>query len=351
MSKKVAVAMSGGVDSSVAAALMVDKYGKENVFGVTMRLFCYGENEGSDKSCCSLDAVFDAKNVCDQLGIPHYAISFEKEFQKDVINNFISEYEEGHTPNPCIRCNQYIKYEYLLKKAQGLGADILVTGHYSRVEKNNVGYHLLKGRDNFKDQSYFLYNLNQEQLSQVEFPIGEIEKTETRKLAEKYKLKTAQKVESQDICFVLTSVENFLEENAAFEPGKIVDSKGDVLGEHRGLAFYTIGQRRGLGGGFKDVMYVVGLDRVHNEVTIGPENELFGDVLTVESPHWILGKPKMPFECTAKIRYQAAEASCVVEEEGDGVRVTFPEKQKAITPGQSIVFYVDEEVIGGGIIK
>jgi tRNA-specific 2-thiouridylase len=351
---KIAVAMSGGVDSSVAAALMADKYGQENVFGLTMKLFCYGDGETPEKSCCSLEAINDAKKVCDQLDIPHYVVNFEKEFEREVIANFISEYEEGHTPNPCIRCNQFIKFEYLLKKAKELGADKLATGHYARIIKKDNNYLLLKGEDKLKDQSYFLYTLDQEALSDIEFPIGEKRKTETRKIAAEKGLKTAQKTESQDICFISGTVEEFLEEKAAFKTGNIVDLEGKVVGEHRGLAFYTIGQRRGLGGGFAKVMYVVALDRDKNEVIIGPETALFRETLEISSPHWIESEPKMPFSCTAKIRYQAEEAECTIsrlpELDSGSLLVTFPKPQRAITPGQSIVFYSKDEVVGGGII-
>lgn len=347
---KIAVAMSGGVDSSVAAALMVEKYGKENVFGITMRLFCYGENEGGDKACCSLDAVTDAKLVCDQIGIPHYIVNLEKEFERDVIENFTLEYSEGRTPNPCIRCNQLIKYEHLYQKAKTLGADILATGHYARIYKDKLGYHLLKGLDVKKDQSYFLYNLDQNQMEHIEFPIGELEKTETRSLARQFGLKTAQKTESQDICFVTTTVPEFLSKRLTFTPGNIVDKSGKILGKHQGLIFYTIGQRKGLGGGFPQLMYVTGLNKKSNEVTIGPENELYQDTLRVEMPHWLLNEPNFPYFCTAKIRYQAMEAECNVEKCDGGIVVNFLEPQKAITPGQSIVFYQDDEVIGGGLI-
>lgn len=365
--------MSGGVDSSVTAALCVEKYGKENVFGLTMKLFCYGEKEDSDKSCCSIDAINDAKSVCNKLGIAHYVINLEKEFEREIIGDFVSEYEKGHTPNPCIRCNKIIKFDYLLKKARELGADRLATGHYSRIEKvasnkyqvssgvNSLPatyYLLLRGKDLAKDQSYFLYTLSQEQLSHIIFPLGDLEKTEVRKLAEKYELKVAQKPESQDICFVPGSVEDFLEEKASFTPGKIVDKSGKIVGEHRGLAFYTIGQRRGLGGGFSEVMYVIDLDKEKNEVIIGTENELFSDNLVVEDFRWTIDEPKLPFECTAKIRYQAKEAKCIVKASSKGqmandklYEINFTEPQKAITPGQSVVFYKGDEVIGGGIIS
>lgn len=343
---RVAVAMSGGVDSSVVAALLVEKFGKDNVFGLTMRLFCYGENEGSEKSCCSLDAVTDAKKVCDQLGISHYVISFEKEFEREVIDNFVSEYEAGHTPNPCIRCNQIIKFEHLLQKAIDLGADFLATGHYAKVENIAGNYKLLKGDDQSKDQSYFLYTLGQKQLACILFPIGNLKKTETRKIAVKLNLKTAAKTESQDICFIPDGVEKYLEGKVEGNPGNIVDSRGNTLGKHKGVAFYTIGQRKGLGGGFKTPMYVTGIDTKENEVIVGPEAELGGDALRFTGAKWTAKEPKYPYKCEAKIRYNMDEQECLV----DGDKVIFNELQRAITPGQAIVFYKENEVIGGGTI-
>jgi tRNA-uridine 2-sulfurtransferase len=365
---RIAVAMSGGVDSSVAAALCVDKHGIENVFGVTMKLYCYGEDEGSEKSCCSLDAIVDAAVVCRQLGIRHYVVNLEKEFQKDVIDDFVSQYADGLTPNPCVRCNQLVKYEHLLRKAQELGAEKLVTGHYARISHDDPGYHLLRGLDPLKDQSYFLYNMTQEQLAHVEFPIGELTKPETREIARKYSLKTAEKTESQDICFVSTNVNDFLKDKVSSKPGNIVDAEGKVWGIHSGLHNYTIGQRKGLGGGFSDAMYVFALNNDKNEIVIGPEEDLLGDSLIVTSPYWVGNEPRLPFKCKAKIRYasDAAEStvssysSSNVEKLGqkssrldlnNKIVVVFNTPQKAITPGQSVVFYQEDEVIGGGVIS
>ncbi len=349
---KIAVAMSGGVDSSVAAALMVEKYGAEAVFGVTMKLFCYGDAGGSDKSCCSLDAIADAAAVCKQLGIRHYVINLEKEFQAEVIDDFVASYAAGLTPNPCVRCNQTIKYEHLLRKAQELGAEKLVTGHYARIVHDELGFHLLRGLDEKKDQSYFLYNITKQQLAHLEFPIGELTKPETRELARKYKLRTAEKTESQDICFVTTDVNGFLHGKIEDSPGDIVDSAGKVWGRHNGLHHYTIGQRKGLGGGFPSIMYVVGLDTVNNQVIIGSEQELFGSTLVVAEPHWISAEPELPYECTAKIRYASEDVACVISriEKNSNIIVTFKQPQKAITPGQSAVLYDKEVVLGGGVI-
>jgi len=360
---KVAIAMSGGVDSSVAAALSVEKYGKENVFGVTMKLFCYGEKESSDKSCCSLDAISDAAAVCKQLGIPHYVVNLEKEFEHEIIDNFVSEYEAGRTPNPCIRCNRLIKFEYLLHKVQELGADVLVTGHYARiyssseVEKSstrsdNKTFHLLKGLDVAKDQSYFLFNLNQEQLKHIWFPIGELTKPETRKLAEKYGLKTAQKTESQDICFISTSTQEFLADKVKAKPGNIVDTESNVLGKHTGLPFYTIGQRKGLGGGFVEPMYVVGLNLEKNELVVGREEELYDDEMMVSDVTWTFCQPNFPANLDVKIRYnsKASPATLYSSSEVKKLRIKFRSPQRGITPGQSAVFYLDDEIVGGGII-
>lgn len=358
MTNKVAVAMSGGVDSSVTAALCVKEYGAENVFGLTMRLFCYGEQAApstgardfQEKSCCSTDAVNDARKVCEQLGIKHYVVDMEKDFEKEVVEDFISQYQSGKTPNPCIKCNQVIKFERLLKKAEGLGATLLATGHYARIDSVEGAYRLLKGLDENKDQSYFLYNLNQEQLSKVLFPLGGLKKTETRRLAAELKLKTAEKAESQNICFVSGKLENYLADKLPREKGEIVTPEGEVVGLHQGIAFYTVGQRRGLGGGTKEPLYVIGLNPLKNQVIVGAEEGLYKTELVLKTVHWVSGNPNFPLKCTAKIRYRVEEASCIVKQEGGTFVVSFPEPQRAITPGQSIVFYDKEVVLGGGII-
>ena len=376
---KVAVAMSGGVDSSVAAALAVEKYGKQNVFGITMKLFG-DENE----------AASDAAFVCEQLGIYHHVVNFGKEFEKEIIGNFISEYEQGRTPNPCIRCNSVIKFGYLLKKAQELGADILATGHYARIvfhsvtlsgtkgpepeildssvePQNDGAFRLFRGLDVAKDQSYFLYNLNQDQLEHVWFPLGELTKPEVRKLAAKYNLKTAKKTESQDICFVATTTQEFLKNRVGAKPGNMVKSDGQIVGKHLGLPFYTIGQRRGFGGGFAEPLYVIGLDRDKNEVVVGVEGELYHAEMTVGDISWVGKKPELPCELDVKIRYNSeassATLSSVILTAGriqdldssvrpqNDVSVKFTSPQRAITPGQTAVFYDGDQVVGGGIIQ
>jgi len=348
---KIAIAMSGGVDSSVAAALAVDKYGKENVFGVTMKLFCYGDNDATEKSCCSIDAINDAAAVCKQLGVPHYVVNLEKEFEAEIIDNFVAEYSQAKTPNPCVRCNSLIKFKHLLARARELGAETLVTGHYARVNHDKDGYHLLTGLDKVKDQSYFLYNLDQDQLAHIWFPLGDLTKPETRKLAEKYALKTAQKTESQDICFVPTTTKDFLTDKVVLKPGDIVDHEGRLLGKHEGLPLYTIGQRKGLGGGFSEPMFVTGLDLVLNRLVVGREEALYSDTMIVKDVTWTNGTLRKTTDLDVKIRYNSVVATATLKVGNDEVIVQFNQPQKAVTPGQTAVFYKGEEVVGGGIIQ
>jgi len=351
---KVAVAMSGGVDSSVAAALCVEKYGRGNVFGVTMRLFCYNDTDLSEKSCCSIDAINDAKAVCKHLGIPHYAINLEKEFEKAVISDFVSEYKKGHTPIPCIPCNTVIKFNYLLNKVQALGAKYLATGHYARIRKIDK-FELLRGIDDVKDQTYFLYGLNQKQLSHILFPLGGKKKTEVRKIAAKMNLKTADKRESQGICFVTEGrVTDWMKDKIKSKTGNIIDTKSKILGEHEGIIYYTVGQRKRIGGGYIEPMYVIRIEAEKNEVMIGTEKELYRNELNTLNLHFI-NPVKFPLNCSAKIRYNMEDADCIVKEQ-KGIdkkmlyQVSFKKPQRAITPGQSIVFYDKDIVLGGGVI-
>jgi tRNA-specific 2-thiouridylase len=295
-------------------------------------------------------------------------VNLEKEFEKEIIDDFVSEYEQGRTPNPCVRCNSLIKFKYLLTKAQELGADLLVTGHYAQIVERDGTFSLFKGIDTHKDQSYFLYNLNQEQMRHVWFPLGELAKTDTRKLASKYKLKTAQKSESQDICFVTTTTQDFLADKIKAKSGNIVNISGEVIGKHEGLPFYTIGQRKGLGGGFSEPMYVVGLDVSKNEVVVGNEKNLYSSEMVVGDVTWTKDSPKFPVEMEVKIRYNSEASVATLSfvtlsgTKGPGfgvldsscgqndVKIKFHTPQKAITPGQTAVFYLGDEVIGGGVI-
>lgn len=345
MKTKVLAAMSGGVDSSVAAYLLKEE-GYE-VIGVTMKLFCYGESASSPKSCCSLDSINDAKAVCDNLGIPHYVLSYEKEFESEVIRDFVSEYEKGRTPNPCVRCNQLIKFSYLLDKAKQLGCTHVATGHYARISDGK----LLRGVDKKKDQTYFLYRLNEEQLSHLKFPLGELTKKKVREIARNIGLKTAEKPESQEICFIDTNIQDFLKDKIKPLKGDILDKKGNKLGEHEGVAYYTIGQRKGLGGGFKKPMYVTGINVKDNTITVGEEKDLYTKEVLFEDSAWISGDLPYNKGLTAMVRYNMEDVEVESVKINSKYKTIFKEPVRAVTPGQSIVFYSGEECLGGGIIS
>jgi len=362
-SKKILVAMSGGVDSSVVAALLKEQ--GYDLIGVTMNLAC--TTNSSDRGCCSLSAAADAKKVADLLGFPHYTINMKDDFKRLVIDNFIEEYRHGRTPNPCIRCNQFMKFDLLMRKAKELGCEYVATGHYARIMPNaecrmpNVGvpsahYRLLKGKDVRKDQSYVLYRLTQKQLAQTLFPLGEMTKDEVRKLAKKFKLPVAEKAESQEICFVEDDdYGRFLKAAIpdGFKPGSILDVAGKVVGEHQGIAFYTIGQRKGVGAHKGEPKYVVGIDPQKNTVIIGDDKDTLKNELIAEDVTFISGEaPAGPLDIKAKIRYNSKEVRAVVRLIGGSVvSVKFKEPQRAVTPGQSVVFYKGDEVLGGGIIS
>jgi tRNA-specific 2-thiouridylase len=335
----------------VAAALLKEK-GHE-LIGITMNLAC--SSKAADRGCCSLDAAQDAKKVADQLGFPHYTLNYKDDFKRAVIDDFIAEYRAGRTPNPCIRCNQLIKFDLLLKKARELGAEFIATGHYARIKDSK----LLKGKDAKKDQSYVLYRLTQEQLAHTLFPLGEMTKEEVREKARSLGLKVAEKKESQEICFVEgDDYGKFLRESAPelVKPGKIVDLAGQMVGEHQGIVFYTIGQRKGLGHHQGKPMYVVALDPEKNQVVIGEDQDLFKSELLAEAVTFVSGKwPSGELDITAKIRYNSKEVKARLEIREQKVesraQVVFAEPQRAVTPGQAVVFYQGEEVLGGGIIS
>ena len=338
--KKVAVAMSGGVDSSLVAALLLKN--RFQVVGITMLL---DDNQIS---------AADAKNVCDFLGIKHFVADFRQIFRDKVENYFVNEYLRGKTPNPCVQCNKFIKFGALFDFASTLGANFLATGHYARIIFEDNRFKLKKAADFKKDQSYVLYNLTPDKLSRIILPLGDFSKLQTRNLAENLNLPVANKPDSQEICFVPNDdyKKFILSRNPtaeALKPGKIVDSNGKILGNHNGVANYTIGQRKGLGIAAPQPLYVTNLDVANKKVVVGNNDNLFSTFLTACDVHWIY-KPILPKNLQAKIRYGAKFADCTVFEEENLLKVEFSEPQRAITSGQSIVFYDKDEVLGGAII-
>lgn len=352
--KTVFVAMSGGVDSSVAA-LLLKKKGYDLV-GVFMRNWHAELHEGFGECTWERDQE-DVRKVCAQLDIPFYTWDFSQEYYEDVVEYFFREYKLGRTPNPDVMCNKYIKFGRFYERAKKLGADYVATGHYARVDHQGVSAKLLAGIDPNKDQTYFLWTIEQEQLRHTLFPIGEFKKPVIRETAEAAGLSTAHKPDSQGICFVgKVDVREFLKTRLPEQKGKIVTIDGQEIGEHNGAHFYTEGQRHGINIGGGTPYYVVSKDTEHNIVTVAPGADhpsLFSESLSADTPHWISGiEPDLPLECQARIRYHQKLEACIVEKESvNTVRVTFQNKQRAVAAGQSIVFYQNDECLGGGIIQ
>ena len=352
MRERVLVAMSGGVDSSVAAALLVEQ--GYDVVGATMKLFCHGEDV-PDRPCCSLDSVNDARRVCEQLGVPHYVINLETRFGEDVIENFVDEYARGRTPIPCVRCNTFTKFRDLVRKADSIDAKWIATGHYARV----AGGELRRGRDDNKDQTYFLWGIDRSVLSRMLLPVGDSTKTETREAARRLGLSVvSEKPESQEICFVpdgdyMKILRNRLaSDSPALSRGAILTSDGTKVGEHEGYAGYTVGQRRGLPGGFRIPMYVVEIRPDDRTVIIGPRDELLGRGVVAREINWLADAPAVGSHVSVRVRHRAPLARGeLIRREGDEIEIALDEPVSAITPGQSIVLYDGERVLGGGFIE
>lgn len=352
VSSRVVVAMSGGVDSSVAAALL--KESGYQVIGVTMQIWPDSRKTGGRfGGCCGIEAVERARRTAAKLDIPHYVLNFRDAFEATVITDFCREYQRGRTPNPCLRCNQYLKFDRLLKKAKELEAEFLATGHYARIEESPPGYRLLKAADRAKDQSYFLYTLGQEELRHLKFPLGDWRKATAKELAASLGLATATAPESQDICFIEDGdYRAFIEKRLPLVSGDITDTGGNVLGQHGGLALYTIGQRQGLGLATRERHYVISLDYETNRLVVGTAERLLGDRLLAGSLSWVSGTPPQNLTgITARTRYRSPEVEVALRIDKDTAEVQFKQPQKAITPGQAVVFYRGEEVLGGGTIE
>ena len=373
MKERVVIAMSGGVDSSVAAAILKDE--GYDVIGISMQIWDYsGEShaqsgaEGSDKfgTCCSLDDINDARRVAEKLGIPFYILNLEEEFKRDVVEYFVSEYMKGRTPNPCVPCNQRLKFDALLNYALKIGASKVATGHYAKVVEEKGRYFIKRGVDRSKDQSYFLFNLSQEQLKRAIFPLGDYTKSDIRKMAKTFGLNVAEKEESQEICFVPdNNYEDFIRkrvDECRIEEGEVVTTDGEVIGRHRGLPFYTIGQRKGLGISYERPLYVSEIDLENNRLIVGETDSVVKREFIVENVNWSI--PQLithhsslitSIRASVQIRYRhnasEAEITPLSELRGDAVRVSFDEPQRAITPGQAAVFYLEDTLIGGGWIK
>ncbi|MBO7187770.1 MAG: tRNA 2-thiouridine(34) synthase MnmA [Clostridia bacterium] len=355
MAKRVVVGMSGGVDSSVAALLL-----KEQGYEV-IGLFMNNWEETDENGVCTAEEDFsDVRRVCNLIGIPYYTVNFSKEYMDRVFKYFLEEYSAGRTPNPDVLCNREIKFKDFKEHAYSLGADFIATGHYCDILHDGDTHYLLKAKDDNKDQTYFLNQLSQEQLKNVLFPLGKLEKSEVRAIAEKYNLATAKKKDSTGICFIgERNFKNFLQTYIPNKPGKIITMDGKVIGEHCGLMYYTLGQRRGLGiGGQKgddgSRWFVIKKDLENNILFVahGAEDALYSTGLLMNACNWIPCRPKEDkFECTAKFRYRQPEQACTVYIKDDGIEVRFKEKQRAITEGQYAVFYDGDKCIGGGVIE
>ena len=354
--ERIIVAMSGGVDSSVAALLLHES--GYDVIGVTMRLWKSTQKSNKfSKQCCSVDDIEDARMVCDAIGIPHYVFNFENEFQQHVVDYFLREYDRGRTPHPCLACNDRLKFDFLLKKAIMLDAKYVATGHYARILKNGNKFQLVKAIDHKKDQSYVLFNLGQKELSKLMFPVGEYNKVQIRQFAQQFELEVATKPDSQEICFIPDGdYKKFIADKNKPSPGLLKSMEGETLGTHPGIQFFTIGQRRGIGlkGGTGKPMHVISINHKSNEVVIGLEEFLYKDQLFASNINLVSGNSNFNngTKLEVKIRYNSEPQPAIVNLlEGNYAEINFFKPQRSITPGQAVVFYQDEILIGGGFIE
>lgn len=350
-----AVAMSGGVDSSVAALLR--QRAGARIVGLTMKLWdteCDGE--GPDKACCTADHAMDARRVCQKLGVPHYTLDLRDDFRRDVVDVFVSEYLAGRTPNPCVRCNTFLKWDALWKRCLELGCTRLTTGHYARIEELPDGFALLRGDDPAKDQSYFLWGIPRELLAVTSFPLADLPKSDTRRLAGDADLPTARKSESQDICFVPGGDYRDLVRQAdpdapLLRPGSIVGPGGKVLGEHKGLAGYTIGQRRGIGAAWTEPLYVTRIDRESNTLHLGPREDLLVSRLVLEQENWLVDAPHSLDGLGVQVRYRSSATACSMASTDQGTIIELHEPVSTPAAGQSMVVYQGSRLIGGGVLR
>ena len=345
--------MSGGVDSSVAALLL--KQEGYDAVGVTMKLYSVEEKDlpAYYRGCCTIDDVEDARLVCNRLDMPHYVFNLQREFQTYVMDYFRDEYRRGRTPHPCIACNDKIKFSFLLQRATFLGAGYVATGHYARIEARPDGLRLLKGIDPLKDQSYVLYGMGQEELAHTLLPVGGFSKEKIREMAIEAGFPNALKPDSQDICFIPSGdYRKFLRDQLTPQPGNLLDTEGNVLGEHPGVENFTVGQRRGLGIAGERPLYVLSIDQESGAVTVGPEEGLYRDTLWASEVRYTSGRePESAIDVAVKIRYKSPEVAATLHPNGNGALIRFRDAQRAITPGQAVVFYRGEEVLGGGRIS
>jgi tRNA-specific 2-thiouridylase len=351
--QRVVVAMSGGVDSAVAAAILARQ--GYDVLGITMRLWTLEDPDApvGKRRCCSVEDTDDARQAADAIGIPHYVLNMEREFHDRVIDYFVAEYDRGRTPNPCLACNEHVKFRALLDRAVALDADYLATGHYAQIDREGSRFRLRRAVDATKDQSYVLYTLGQAELARTLFPVGGYAKPQIRQIARELGLALAEKPDSADICFVPDGdYKRFVRERVPARPGTIRDGHGAILADHDGVASFTVGQRRGIGIAVGEKRFVTGIDPDLNIVTIGPEEDLMAREALVERVNWTAGEPpSRGLRVDAKIRYRTPAAPALLTPlDGGRARVLFDRAQRAITPGQAAVFYVDDEVFGGGAI-